>query len=119
MNEKAILRVLLLATVGLLCVSAINVALTLRLHSIEICRFPRAVRGPLPCAALPTEYIMQYPECADHLLQAMNVTNVRIRRFNESLLSGTAETDGMDSASDGRRWPVQRVERAISGTDVR
>ena len=32
----------------------------------------------LPCAAIPTRYVLEYPECADRLLRAMNVTNVRI-----------------------------------------
>jgi len=32
----------------------------------------------LPCAAIPTKYILQEPECADKLLRAMNVTNVKI-----------------------------------------
>ena len=35
-------------------------------------------RSSLPCAAIPTRYVMEYPECADRLLRAMNVTNVRI-----------------------------------------
>ena len=32
----------------------------------------------LPCAAVPTKYIYEEPECADKLLKAMNVTNVRV-----------------------------------------
>ena len=35
-------------------------------------------RPALPCQAIPTRYILEYPECADKLLQVMNVTNVKI-----------------------------------------
>jgi len=44
-------------------------------------------RPSLPCAAIPTRYVMEYPECADKLLQAMNVTNVRIRPVKTSSLN--------------------------------
>jgi hypothetical protein len=33
----------------------------------------------LPCEAIPTQYVLEEPECADKLLRAMNVTNVRVR----------------------------------------
>ena len=32
----------------------------------------------LPCAALPTRFVLDSPECAQKLLDAMNVSNVRV-----------------------------------------
>ncbi len=32
----------------------------------------------LSCAALPTRFVLDSPECAQKLLEAMNVTNVRV-----------------------------------------
>ena len=43
-------------------------------------------RSSLPCAAIPTRYVMEYPDCADKLLRVMNVTNVRIRSVETSNL---------------------------------
>ena len=47
---------------------------------------------PSRCLAIPTQYVLEYPECVDKLLQAANITNVHIvpsgtlesRRFRES-----------------------------------
>ncbi len=39
---------------------------------------PAPSRSTLPCTAIPTKLVLQDPECADKLLRAMNVTNVRI-----------------------------------------
>jgi hypothetical protein len=41
--------------------------------------------GGLPCAALPTRFVLESPECAQKLLEAMNVTNVRVHEANTSL----------------------------------
>ncbi|MCK4342529.1 MAG: hypothetical protein KAY37_12490 [Phycisphaerae bacterium] len=38
----------------------------------------RARKGTLPCAALPTRFVLESPECAQKLLDAMNVSNVRV-----------------------------------------
>ena len=35
-------------------------------------------RSSLPCQAIPLRYISEYPDCADKLLQALNITNVHI-----------------------------------------
>ena len=51
-------------------------------------------KASLPCAAIPTRYVMEYPECADRLLRAMNVTNVRI-------LSPGSLSDLVDNCSRG------------------
>jgi hypothetical protein len=37
---------------------------------------------PPSCTALPVRFVMQDPECAQKLLDAMNVSNVRIIRPN-------------------------------------
>jgi len=36
------------------------------------------VKSSLPCQAIPLRYISEYPECADKLLEALNITNVHI-----------------------------------------
>ena len=38
----------------------------------------RARKGTLPCAALPTRFVLESPECAQKLLDAMNVSKVRV-----------------------------------------
>ena len=35
-------------------------------------------KTPPPCLAIPTQYVLEYPECANKLLLAANITNVRI-----------------------------------------
>ncbi|HOW73765.1 MAG TPA: hypothetical protein PKY77_24450 [Phycisphaerae bacterium] len=57
----------------------INILLTAGLHPTE------PAERPLACAAIPWAYITEYPECADRLLKAMNITHVEIRRFNGTL----------------------------------
>ena len=45
------------------------------------------------CLAVPTSFIMEYPDCADKLVQAANLTNIhiispmtlRVRRYNQSV----------------------------------
>ena len=38
----------------------------------------------LPCGAVPIGFVAEYPECADRLVESMNITNVHIKRFDES-----------------------------------
>ena len=38
----------------------------------------QAAKPALACQAIPTRYILEYPDCADKLLRVMNVSNVRI-----------------------------------------
>jgi len=33
---------------------------------------------------VPISFVAEYPECADRLVESMNITNVHIRPFNES-----------------------------------
>jgi len=43
-----------------------------------------AVTRSLPCEAVPVRFVLDEPECADKLLRAMNVTNVRVVARNSS-----------------------------------
>ena len=38
----------------------------------------RIRRDALPCAAIPTRFVLDSPECAQKLLDAMNVSKVRV-----------------------------------------
>ena len=79
MKEKQTLWMMVLLVLVLIGVAA-DILLTLRTQPAS------RARPSLPCAAIPTRYILQYPDCADRLLRAMNVTNVRI--LPRSNLSG-------------------------------
>ena len=58
---------------------AVDGALLLRLNDEIACLTDnRTHRGALPCAALPTRFLLESPHCAQKLLDSMNVTNVRI-----------------------------------------
>ena len=65
---------LILSVLTLISVVA-NMVTTLKLAS-ALSGAPRS----LPCAAVPTRLILEDPSCAQKLLDAMNVTNVRIQR---------------------------------------
>jgi hypothetical protein len=48
-------------------------------------RQPEGQVSPTPrCTAIPVKLILEDPECADKLLRAMNVTNVRVVARNSS-----------------------------------
>ena len=38
------------------------------------------------CLALPTRFVLDYPECADKLIQAVNMTNIHIVPFDRHIL---------------------------------
>ena len=46
-------------------------------NAVIMLRLVRA-RASKPCLAIPTRFILEYPECAEKLVQAANVSNVRI-----------------------------------------
>jgi len=46
----------------------------------------------LPCPAIPTRLVLEDPACAQKLIEAMNVTNVRIRQEDIALLHADDET---------------------------
>lgn len=79
----------------------INMALTIRL-SVEVKVKIAEVQQDksLPCAAIPTRYILQEPECADKLLRAMNVTNVRV----------VVREEGMGRVNEFRRTTSQAYQ---------
>ena len=55
-----------------------DICLTVYFGKADLERGPRTGRTDLPCPAIPTKLILEDPECADKLVRAMNVTNVRI-----------------------------------------
>ena len=82
MSRRALAVLLLLILIAL----AAEWALLLRLNENVACLADdRASAGELPCAALPTRFVLDSPECAQKLLDAMNVSNVRV-------VSRTADT---------------------------
>ena len=57
----------------------------------------------LPCRAIPTRFILEDPGCAQKLLAAMNVTNIRVSTLPAGLPEEANSTDareprGRDSA---------------------
>ena len=61
---------------------ALNIVLTLSLIlSGARCK---PADSALPCAAVPIGFVAEYPQCADRLVESLNITNVRIRRLDES-----------------------------------
>ncbi len=69
------ITLLILILVGTLVQAVLTVRLTAGLAASAVSRqAPQA----LPCGAIPTKLILEDPVCADKLLRAMNVTDVRI-----------------------------------------
>lgn len=69
MNEKRIRLIVILLIVILLAVVA---DITIRILP------PAKAKQQPQCLAVPTSFIMEYPDCADKLVQAANLTNIRI-----------------------------------------
>ena len=69
MNEKRIRLIVILLIVILLAVVA---DITIRILP------PAKAKQQPQCLAVPTSFIMEHPDCADKLVQAANLTNVRI-----------------------------------------
>ena len=69
MNEKRIILIVILLIVILLAVVA----------DITIRVLPSAkAKQQSRCLAVPTMFIVEHPDCADKLVQAANLTNIRI-----------------------------------------
>ncbi|RKY03788.1 MAG: hypothetical protein DRP56_10820 [Planctomycetota bacterium] len=55
---------------------------------------PTNPKQPSQCLAIPMKFAMEYPDCANKLIQAVNLTNIHIvppgtleaRRYNQSKL---------------------------------
>lgn len=66
-------KILIICIIVLL---VINIYLTAQgLKRLKSCQNPNE---SLPCQALPMRFVMDEPECADKLINSMNLTNVRI-----------------------------------------
>jgi len=68
--------ILVICVVGLLVTNVL--VITKLVLGLERLKSYQHRRESLPCQAVPTQFVMDEPECADKLLRAMNVTNVRI-----------------------------------------
>lgn len=67
----------------LLIALVVNAVMLMRVHhALTRLDDPPASPASLPCAAVPTRFVMESPECAQLLLEAMNVTNVRVYSAN-------------------------------------
>ncbi len=66
---------LILIVLGLLLNTLLLIRVSMQMAEL---RDSNDKRSDLPCAALPTRFVLEEPECADKLLRAMNVTNVRV-----------------------------------------
>ena len=64
-KSKWVVVLLMLILVALV----VNVVIMIRLVQTKASK---------PCLSIPTRFILEYPECAEKLVQAANVSNVRI-----------------------------------------
>ena len=71
MNSTTVIIPLLLL---ILCAVVADIAITRKVATAD------ATEPTLPCAAIPTRFVVEQRECAQMLLESMNVTNVRIQR---------------------------------------
>ena len=84
LNKCVFMLLVFVLAIGML----LNVYLTLRLSTqIGSITLQLHARPSLPCAAIPTRFVMDEPVCAQKLIEAMNVTNVRVLA-NVSVLPG-------------------------------
>jgi hypothetical protein len=77
-STKWVLLGILQALIFFSVVADLVLSLTLwaQVHTLQ--GTPTARRS-LPCEAIPVRFVLEDPVCADKLLRAMNVTNVRIQ----------------------------------------
>ena len=77
--SSAVYQLAVLALLALILAGAVvNLLVELRPAPAQNCSATPQVRRTLACEALPIRFITTDPECADRLLLAMNVSNVRI-----------------------------------------
>jgi hypothetical protein len=78
-KKRQNLRLIRLGIILILMILIVDLVFTIKL-STEVKSTITDIQKDklLPCAAVPTKYIYEEPECADKLLRAMNVTRVRI-----------------------------------------
>ena len=64
----------------------VDVALSLKISGeMDALRSSMGARRSLPCESIPVRFVLDDPVCADKLLLAMNVTNVRVSPGGTSL----------------------------------
>jgi hypothetical protein len=123
MNEKRIKLIVILLIVILI---AVMVDITIRvLPSAKPKQQPR-------CLAVPAKFIMEYPDCANKLVQAANLTNIHIvspgtlwsRRYNQSVeadnTNGFSEVNNITHAkicAEQWRLEIITLEEALHCID--
>ena len=83
-STTLLILLLLLVLVG----ATANVMVMLKLRS------PQSCDAAPPCAAIPTRFVVEHPDCADKLLRSMNVTNVRIQPVGQAKFFDTPGNEG-------------------------
>lgn len=77
-EKSKLVTVLVVLVLGMLIINA-----------MILLRFGRS-RASKPCLTVPTRFILEYPDCAEKLVQAANVSNVRIVSLG-ALEDGTSD----------------------------
>ena len=70
----------------LIVILQIVILVTVVIHMVLMVKYMHTeTQDPpsLPCVAIPIGFVAEYPECADLLVKAMNISNFRIRPFKE------------------------------------
>lgn len=87
---RLLLAVSVLVLLGL---AAVQLGVTLQRRPLpEFTCPPPIIPRALPCQALPLGFLEQHPHCANVLLDAMNVTNVRVLTYEELFAEALAES---------------------------
>ncbi len=115
MKNMKLIIMMAIVTITILTGLVVNIFLTLGLREVEVCEPPEYPASPLPCAAVPTCFVMEHPECADHLLRAMNITNVRIQRYNGTIPGQEIYDDPAVAALRAARERVTRANNISTG----
>ena len=61
----------------------VNLVMMSMLLSRPISQCPVKLKS-LPCEAMPIKFALDYPDCANKLLMAMNITNVKVALYNST-----------------------------------
>ena len=97
----------------LLILTVVNMLMT-----VGLVRRPQPVQvnqpSPVAHESVPWAFVTEYPECADHLLHTMNVTNVHVQRFNGTLPGDEIDNDPVVQAWRARRGLTNSTNASIS-----
>lgn len=88
-EERTILIVILLIVILLAVVADITIRVLPSAESKQQSR----------CLAVPTKFIMEHPDCADKLVQAANLTNIRIvspKTLESAISEQSVEADNIN-----------------------